>query len=357
MPSIARVLAALLPVTLAGAGCGHSDPFVAVGLDDRPTGFAILPEQLTFNERADLHPQWSPSGDLLLYAFERWLPLAEYPDRCLGALPRDGGARVLEWCWQSLDEGLHRDGIEAGTLLSDGRLVFTHHAGAGVKQPIPVTASLYLADTAAITGAQRQFELLRRPDGASERYDFLHGLVPTADERAVTALAVSAIIDAPCPVCDFDTTYVGVDLVRIPLDASGAVEVIAPLPAARFLGWDRALGTFFFARHGRVESIAATGGTPTLVWQAPRSPDRERVTITGLGVGARRMAVSWSWEERGAHHSVVGLLGEDGEVAVLDHQVDGARWGELALSPDGTRLVAERQDPGTPPNLYLFRLP
>ena len=109
-----------LGLALALTGCGHSATFTTA--DDRSDeAFAgIVPVRLTFDEGADLHPLWSADGSALMYTFERRLPFAPHFDRCLGALPPDGGQRRHEWCWSAWNEAERRDGIEWGTLDASG---------------------------------------------------------------------------------------------------------------------------------------------------------------------------------------------------------------------------------------------
>jgi hypothetical protein len=348
-------LVTLLLLGTGAAGCGHSDPFLTP--DDRRNDplADVVPVRITFDAGADIHPLWTADGSTLLYTFERQLPLAEYPDRCLGALSPNGGQRRYEWCWHTWDEGTRRDGIEWGTLDPEGRLVFVHHLSAGDKQPLPFHAWAYLADTAALVSPRPLLELMVPVEGATLPYDYLTGPVFT-DPDHVTALAATISVTQDCGTCPFDTTFTGADLVRLSLGAPATLRTIARLQGAGFLSWDASAGRFFFGRAGKVEAIPTDGGETALVWQVPRSPDRRDVTLTGVGAGNGRVAVSWSWFQGDTVHSALALLQPDGDPAPIRHEIGGVTWGEMSLSPDGKSLVVERRD-GADRDLYLFRLP
>ncbi len=345
----------LLLLATGVAGCGHSDPFLTPD-DRRPDPLLdVAPVRITFDAGADLHPLWAADGGTLLYTFERLLPLAEYPDRCLGALAPSGGQRRHEWCWHTWDEGTRRDGIEWGTLDPTGRLVFVHHTSAGDKQPLPFHGWAYLADTGALVSPRPLLELMVPVEGATLPYDYLTGPVFTGPDE-VTALAATIAVTQDCGSCPFDTTFTGADLVRLSLGETATLQRIARLEGASFLAWDATAGRFFFGRAGKVEAVAATGGEPVLVWQVPRSPDRRDVTLTGVAAARGRVAVSWRWFQGDTLHSSVALLQPDGDPTALRHEIGGVAWGEMSLSPDGRSLVVERRD-GADRDLYLFRLP
>lgn len=341
-------------LVLAATGCGHSDAFVTP--DDRrgdPLA-GIVPVRITFDAGADVHPHWSADGTMLLYSFERQLPLAEHPDRCLGALAPSGGQRTHEWCWPSWDEGMRRDGIEWGAIDNQGRLVFVHHFSAGDKQPLPFEGWAYLGDTSAIVDPRRLVELMVPHEHATSQYDYLLSPVFTgADE--VTALAATIAVTQDCGTCPFDTTLTGADLVRLSLEQPARLRSLGRLQGASFLSWDKARDRFYFGRAGKVETVPTNGGEATLVWQVPRSPDRRDVTLTGVAAAGGRIAVSWRWFQGDTLHSTLALLAADGTADAIRQDSTGMQWGELALSPDGKMLVAERRD-GADRDLYLFRL-
>jgi hypothetical protein len=316
-----------------------------------------VPRRLTYSSGADIQPQYTADGTALMYTFERQLPDNEYPDRCLGALPADGGARIGEWCWPGFDEGLRRDGIEWGTLGPDGALVFNHHFGAGDKQPSPFRGAFYHADVAdrALARPTEVLPLLTTPPGGAESYDYLLAPVFTAPGEVTGLAGAVAIAEAGCPMCVWDTVYTGLDLVRLSLVEPRPPEVLARLFGARFLAWDPSVDRFFFGRADRIESIPTGGGSASIAWQLPRSPDRGIPVLEGVAAGGGRVAVSWRYSLADERHSVVGLLRPDGDIDEVVHSVNGARWGALTLSPDGRRLVAERSAVGER-DLYLWSL-
>lgn len=355
-PMPVRRVQAGIAAALLLAGCGHSAPFTAAdGTTDSPFA-ALVPTRLTFDAGADILPQWTTDGRVLLYSFERHLPGAEYPDRCLGALPPTGGQRIGEWCWPGHEEATRRDGIEVGALSEDGRLFFVHHYGAGEKQPNPHKGSAYVADSGEIGAATRLFDVLVPQPGASARWDYFLAPVFTAP-GAVTGLASAARIDQPCPTCGWDTVYIGLDLVRVDVGSPGTMTVLARIGRASFLSWDRSNDRFFFARDGRIETVPTGGGEPALVWQVPRSADRSDNRITGLAAAAGRLVVSQRWTEHGEVRNQLGVLGPDGTIEELAASINFPRWERLALSPDGQRLVVERRDASGERDLYLYELP
>lgn len=341
---------------LALLGCGHSPPFTTV--DDRDTSpfLGIVPVRLTFDAGADIHPQWAGDGQSLLYSFERHLPGSEYPDRCLGALPAGGGQRRHQWCWPSFDEFTRRDGIEVGAMSGDGRLFFVHHYGAGVKQPNPHKGSAYLAPVDAIAFPTWLFDVLVPHPGASARWDYFLSPVFTGPDE-ITGLGAAVTVDQRCPNCTFDTVYTGLDLVRVDLARPDEMEILSRIGRATFLSWDRSVDRFFFARDGRIETVPTDGGEATMVWQLPRSPDLSDGVITGLAAGGGRLVVAYRWTERGEVRNLFGVLAHDGTVQQVEPMSGFPQWGEMALSPDGHRLVVERRDGNGERDLYLYELP
>lgn len=337
------------------AGCGHAAPF-STPIEGGDLPFVPLtPARLTFDAGADLHPAWTADGRALLYTFERQLPGAEYADRCLGMLPPTGGQRIAEWCWSQWDEGTRRDGIETGTIDAAGRLVFVRHYGAGSKQPTPFRGGVYIAPPDSLAWAERLLTLLEPAPGGTTRYDYLLGIVATGSHE-VTGLAATADIAQRCNECGIDTLYLGIDLVRLATDTPDDVRVLARIGGARHLAWDATRESFYFSRDGRLEMVPQEGGEPRLVWQVPRSADRSDGQLTGVAAGAGRVVVSHRWTEGGQVHSVIDELASDGHEVRLASAVDAELWGELALSPDGRRLAAERRI-GNDRDLYLFEMP
>ncbi len=343
----------LFPVVLAG--CGHEAAFTTPAQGGKTPYQPAEPTRLTFDAGADLHPLWTADGRALMYTFERQRPGAEFPDRCLGALPPDGGQRVGEWCWPGWDERSRRDGIEAGTFDTEGQLVFVHHYGSGSKQPNPFRGAVYRAPPDSLVGAERLLTLLAPPPGGTTRYDYLLGLVPTGPHE-ITGLASAVSIAERCIGCAFDTLYNGIDLVRLATDRPDDVRVLARIGGARHLAWDASVARFFFSRDGRVETVPQRGGEPQLVWQVPRSTDRSDPRVTGVAAGAGRVVVSYRWTEGGEVQSVIAELASDGNAVPIASAVAGPIWGELSLSPDGRRLVVERRA-GSDRDLYLFEMP
>lgn len=339
------------------AGCGHSTPFSAPDQTGESPFAELVPIRLTYDAGADIHPHWSGDGRTLLYSFERHLPGAEYPDRCLGALPPEGGQRVGEWCWPGVDEASRRDGIEAGVLDDAGRLFFVHHYGAGTKQPNPFRGSAYLVNDGTITSPPtRLFDLLVPHAGASGRWDYFLAPVFTGPDE-ITGLGTAVTIEQPCPTCAWDTVYTGLDLVRVSLTPPGEMTVLARIARAAFLSWDRERGRFFFARDGRIETVPTDGGEPIMVWQLPRSADRSDPAITGLAAAGGRLVVSHRWVEGGDRRNLLGVVLPSGELETIALSANFPRWDRLALSPDGRRLVAERRDANGERDLYLYELP
>ncbi len=355
MPS-GRLLACASLAPLLTLGCGHGEPFVAGDPGTRSPFAEASPIRLTYDDGADIHPVWTADGSALMYTFERQLPGSDFPDRCLGALPPDGGQRIREWCWPGWDEGTRRDGIEAGTLGPGGLLVFAHHYGAGTKQPNPFRGEVFVAPAVAIDSPGHLLTLLVQPPGGTARYDYLLSPVFTAP-RQVTALAASVDIAERCFNCAFDTVFTGVDLVRLATDQPDHLQVIARVAGAHFLVWDPSIGRFFFARDGRIETVPTGGGEPVMAWQVPRSDDRRDEAITGIAAGAGRLLVSHRWREGEVVHTQLGEILADGSIAEIAAAANGPAWGEMSLSPDGTRLVVERRDPGGARDLYLYRVP
>lgn len=130
---------AVLAIVLLVAGCSHTDAFGPTPGERGP--FEFQPERLTFNIRADVAHGYSAQGDELFYTYcadaktelvppcgevhQPDLPVAA-GDVCLGALPAEGGGRVVELCGTPVADQDSLKQFLTGTRLADGTLAYIY---------------------------------------------------------------------------------------------------------------------------------------------------------------------------------------------------------------------------------------
>ena len=90
--------AAILPLALTLAGCGHSEPLTtAPSSFDQPFAGGS-PLRLTYSLGVDRTPQWSSDPDHIVYAYDRGPRPDSIVVGCVAELPASGGSRGVEIC-------------------------------------------------------------------------------------------------------------------------------------------------------------------------------------------------------------------------------------------------------------------
>ena len=110
------------------AACSHTEPTPVTPPDNPPAGDGSWPRQLTFNTFDDRHPSWLPDGSGILYSTER--EDQQYDrDRCIALIPAEGGSQRWRKCET---DGRHTDTTDVFEWPSpgpDGRTMFIHTTG------------------------------------------------------------------------------------------------------------------------------------------------------------------------------------------------------------------------------------
>lgn len=346
-----------IPVLLLLMACSHSAP-VPTGPGEPGGPFSpAQPTPLTLSSFDDIHPATSGAG-YISYQFRRGTPDR---DLCAGILPDRGGQRVAEVCAWELDDLSRSDLFGAAVLLGEDRLAFTRHEG-GLGSPAPSDGGLYVGSARFPRTATRVLTLLDRPAGASARWDLLVDPRQTGPDE-ITALASQWVIGPTVAFGPPDTVLVGVEIAQINLATTPAsITVIAPAPGAVAWALDPVDGAYYFLRPTYAppadslfkpiaDTIFLASGTTTVpIYGRPTVPNTIGGRLDGFAIHGGRLFVARRWFE----FPTVGprILQTASQVAEVVDGVDrlpfgsrlgpnGDRWERLAITADGSGLIAE----------------
>ncbi|MEO8479376.1 MAG: hypothetical protein ABI542_07040, partial [Gemmatimonadota bacterium] len=226
---------------------------------------------------------------------------------------------------------------------------------------------LFLGTATSPRTAVRILALLGRPAGASARWDLLVDPVQTGPNE-ITALAAQWYISpTKLPHGPVDTVILGVEIARIDVSTMPAsITVLAPAPDAIAWSRDAASGDLYYTRptymvpseDSLYQPIAdtvfrATSGGGTPVWGRPEMPGQVSGRVEGLAVAGGRVFVSYRWAEfvstpggpppRLQTTSRIAEITAGVEATARMTQIGftADRWGRLAITGDGTALIAE----------------
>lgn len=342
-------------------GCDHPAPFQGESYDPGvPNGSGPL-LRLTYNLGVDLSPSWLPDGSGFLYTEERFD--RRDLDRCLARMPAGGGSIIAEICDRTVAGNDSVNAYSSAAVARDGRLAYVRaSAGLGVGWPINpryhelVVATL--ADPQQTTVLQRLSYL-----GPSGRpHDEVTHLQWLGD-RVLVYVGQHVAYVPPCLGCGPDTLVSGLEIVR--LDFSGATPVLTMLP-----GSDQASSvavansdTIYFTVNGnsRVFRLSLSTDSLAVVHDFGAGTIARDIQVAGRRlVAVVGGAVSFTID------SVIGTFQRDGGGMLVQVDLDSGVEVPLtsdtqffrhpALSPDGTRVVAE-QVFGRTTDLYLVTVP
>ena len=328
---------ALLAASAALAACEHARPFTAgSGEPDVPFD-STLPRRLTFNTAGDVEPAWLADGSGIVYAFSSGLPNG---DQCLGVLPPGGGHIGQTVCPDLTD-------ADSTVLLREpaagrgGRLAYLRESsrtgGAAASAAELVVATLAapapgrvvrrfpFTDAAGVLqGSPSQVRWL--PDGE---------LVYIAEQVTYTF--------PPLPI---DTLYTPLGIERMDISGDSAVVTAVPGTAnATSVATDSAGAVYYTLQGDSVVYRIAPGAQAGTSWYDFGSAG----PVDGVQVhGNRLIALA------GSALYLVDVAA--GTRTALPVPV-GMLLSRPALSPDGTRLVAEGTLPPAFPDLWLFEVP
>jgi hypothetical protein len=326
-------------------GCGHSEPFGERSYETDQPFNPSPPVQLTLNRGHDRGAAWLPGGSAVMYSTQR--PGADR-DVCLAQLPATGGRQLSLICNLS-PTGLDlTEAVESAAPAADGRLAFygaTSRVGATLpeRQALelgtltdPADATMLLSIPYAVPGS-------RTHTGISQ----LRWLGP------VRLLFLGEVVNIvlPCLGCQWDTLRSGRDAV--------VLEAIGGASPQSVPGTENASGV---SPGSSEDEIYYTLGGDTRVYHRRLSTGEVSVVhdfgASGIArdvhvVGTRMTAVvggrvhftndpsfgPFQWDSGGIVH-VVNL--QDGSDITAHDPTELGLYRRPQLSPDGTRVVAER---------------
>ena len=344
-------------VVLAIAACGHGDA-LSISRDSADTTLSPgTPARLTYNPGVDRDPSWLPDESAILYSGDR-------PDlggdRCLMLLPPDGGRVTNTSCVTSLASRDSINTVGAATLSATGTAAFVR-TSRPVGQPFFRFHDLVIGDLANVDAATSirsiPFTLASRlmSGVAQVRWVSPQQLV----YRAGIAATICIDFGLPCP-----SAFVESGIVLVAQDVGGQPDTVPGTQTASSVAVDPAGDAIYYTLIGdsrvfrRVISAGVTTifhdfGALGIARNVQVSPPRLVATVGGA-VRVLDPAVNGpgfppaQYDQGGPIYTV-----DIPTAAVTPLTPDTTlHYGALALSPSGTRLVAERGG-----DLWLFRLP
>ena len=333
----------LLCLVASSSACSHSEPFANPPGSEEPFDPGP-PARLTLNAGYDGYPSWLPDGSGILYS-------AQQVDRgdddiCLAELPPTGGRQRRLIC--DVPGGPEStDAAQSTAAAADGRIAFFSAGNGSIGGSSPALLSISLFPTLDAPDAQRVRTLPFTPPGGSDQNYAGHLRWRTGD--ALVYLGQRFRARRECRDCRLDTLVVNTEVTT--LDLSGAAPAAAAVPGTTLATGvtpvlDGAAILYTLPSDSRIYRRVLASGAVAVVHDFGTAGTARDVHAVGNRVAAivgGRVAFSvdplvgpMQWDSGGVLHVVE--LGETGSV-VLD--TPGRLYRRPALSPDGSRIVAE----------------
>jgi len=329
--------AALLATSAVLAGCDHARPFAAgSGEPDVPYD-STLPRRLTFSASGDVEPAWLADGSGIVYVFASGLPNG---DQCLGVLPPGGGHIGQTVCPDLTD-------ADSTLLLREpaagpgGRLAYLRE-GSVVGAAAPSATELVVATLADPAPGR---VVLRFP--YTDSGGVLHGSagqvrwLPDGD-----LVYIAEQVTFTFPPLPIDTLYTPLWIERLSVSGGTAVVTVVPGTAnATSVATDSAGAIYYTLEGDSVVYRVAPGAAAGASWYDFGSAG----PVDGVQVHGNRLVA--------LADSALYFVDVSANTRTTIPGSAGLQLSRPALSPDGTRLVAEAALPPAFPDLWLFEVP
>jgi hypothetical protein len=331
----------LLCLVASAPACGHSEPFTNPESGEEPFDPGP-PARLTVNPAHDGSPSWLADGSGILYSAQQ-LDRADV-DVCLAELPASGGQQRQLTC-DIPGDGASTDAAQSSAASADGRVALLSAGNGNIGGTSPVFLDLALLPTLDALDAQRVRALPFTPTGGSPQDYAGHLRWLTAD--ALVYVGQRFLTKQDCPACVRDTVIVGTEVTTLTVEGTTATAVpgtegatgVAPI-------LDGSAILYTLPNDTRIYRRAVGSGDVTVVHDFGAEGIARDVHAAGNRVAAvvgGRVAFSVDpslgpvqWDSGGVLH-----VFDREETGSQSLDTPGRLYRRPALSPDGTRIVAE----------------
>jgi hypothetical protein len=330
------------------AACAHTDLGRVEPPENPPHGGGIYPVQLTLNQYDDRQPQWLPDGSGIIYSTERGDQQYDR-DRCIALLPPDGGTQRWRQCQTDGRYVDTTDVWEWPSVGPDGRTVFIKTTGwiNAKKVGFPTIA---LASGKNFAGSHQVRSLpFVTPSGVMEGIGWTFRWL---DDHRIVYLGVYQFFQGSTFLPD--TFYTGQEVMLIDI-ADPAAPTFTVVPGTQWassvaVGDDSTSIYYTIGGDSLVYRRHLTSGVVDTVHNFGWNRVARDVSVRGNTLAAIvGDSVIFSFE---APHQQWVQRDEGGGLSVVD-LTDGSevyytlsplwQFRHPELSPDGSRLVVERQ--------------
>jgi hypothetical protein len=337
---------AMLVLMCLSAACSHSDPFSNPQGTDTPFD-PSPPVRLTLSDGHDGHPAWIADGNGILYSASQ--PTREDGDVCLAELPPGGGSQRRLVCNLPGDRTT-RDAAQSPAAGPDGSLAFLSAGNGGLAGTSPVFTDIAVSSSLDASKTQMVRHLPFTPAGGvpQDYAGYLRWLAPAR----LAYVGQQFRLFRPCGsiLCPYDTLLYGTDVTVLDLSGGGAATVTIVPGTAQATGvasTDEGTAILFtipndtrIYRRGLHDGEAVVYhdfGAAGIVRDVHASGGRVAAVVGGrVAFSVHPQLGPTQWDSGGAIH-VLGPEPDDEVVLETPERL----YRRPALSPDGTRVVAE----------------
>jgi hypothetical protein len=295
------------------------------------------------NPASDGSPSWLADGSAILYSAQQLNRVDQ--DVCLAELPPTGGQQRRLVC-DIPGNGASTDAAQSSAASADGRIALLSAGNGNIGGTSPVFLDIALIPTLDGVDAQRVHALPYTPSGGTVQ-DYA-GHLRWLSPEVLVYVGQRFVAQFPCPeTCPLDTLLVSTEVTTLSVDGSTATAVPGTGLATGVAPVDDGVAILYtIANDSRVYRRVLSSGAVTVAHDFGAAGIARDVHAAGIRVTAivgGRVAFSVDpragpvqWDSGGVVH--VFDLG-DSDSQLLD--TPGRLYRRPALSPDGTRVVAE----------------